>query len=95
MTTDDLALSVVEQMMAARAGKMPGTSFVAADDEVEYNYMHLGLSGEGKVGKTHLGLDARTHEIREPVQLSKTFPPVKTEGKVLIPSKPMKVAYAT
>jgi len=62
-----------------------------------WSYMHTGAWGQPKVGKSDLILSARTSEVRTK---AKTEPDGKfgmkvvEEGKVVIPSKPLRIAFA-
>lgn len=92
MTTDSFANDAVARMMQLRQGKATGRAFTAKPGSFQWKWFHLALAGVGKVGKSHLGLSARTHEIREPDSVDAKFK--RTPGAILIPSKPLSVAYA-
>lgn len=56
--------------------------------------LHAAAWGSGKMGKSHLGLDARTHEVRLPGKAAKDDFSDDEPGDVIIPSKPLLIAYA-
>lgn len=87
---ETVSSSVVQNLLANGRRKLtPQTQ----DPEIRFPYLHLEAWGEGKAGKTDLGLRARTHAIHAPGKPSAsgfgTDP-----GELLIPSKPLSIAYA-
>lgn len=88
MTTSDVA----ENAISAILGKSNRTLVKKEPGAWTWKYGHVRLWGPGKTGKTHLGLNARTSEIRKP-DVVEGFQ-VKQKGEVIIPSKPLRVAHA-
>ena len=88
---ESVSKSVVDGLLAK--GTRRQLTPLSTDPEIRFPYLHLEAWGEGKSGKTDLGLRARTHEIRAPGKPSASG--FGTEpGEVLIPSKPLVIAYA-
>ncbi len=87
MTTDGLAAAANKLLSGKRRRKLEVSASVW-----EWIWFHLGLWGVGKTGKSHIGLDARTSEVRKP-DIMDDFNRTD-KGEVLIPSKPIPVAYA-
>lgn len=70
----------------------PARKKISLDIARQWPFMHLGVAGPAKVGKTDMALRARTHEVRTPDKM-KGFD-VVSKGEVVIPSKPLAIAFA-
>lgn len=64
--------------------------------EAQFKNLHAAGWGVPKVGKTHIGLGATSHEVRLPGAIPEGAGPfAKPEpGEIVIPSKPLLVAHA-
>lgn len=67
---------------------------VGGSDDTRYPFLHLATWGPPKAGKSDLGLRARSHEIRLLGVAPKSDPFNRPVQKVLLPSQPLKIAYA-
>jgi hypothetical protein len=93
MTTDSVAQSALEKMLAKRQSK----AVVQIADVITWQqqYFNLWLWGAGKVGKTDLALRARTDAMALPGEKDEDNPFAKVEhGEIVIPSKPLSIAFA-
>lgn len=91
MKTDALADHAVASTIEAltREGRKVVTP---ASTQPSHLPLHLGLWGPGKSGKSYLALSARTSEVRTKDKVE-NFKVVE-RGSVVIPSKPLSIAYA-
>jgi hypothetical protein len=87
MTTDGVTRSAISKMLTGRRKRLERSAQIYA-----WLFAHLGIWGPPKVGKSYLGLNARSSEVRLPDSMEGFD--FKKAGKVLIPSKPLSVAYA-
>jgi hypothetical protein len=87
----------------AKAGEAAATGLLAntrrrklaATPGERFPRLHAGPWGEGKTGKTHLGLAARTHEVWLAEEVDPDSPFSKLEPtSLLLASKPLVTAYA-
>lgn len=90
MTTIDAARAALEKMTG---GKSAGArALITKSSAPIYPDLHIRLWGQPKMGKSHLGLDARTHTVYGPPTMD-GFKQVG-DGELLIESQPLVVAYA-
>jgi len=86
-TAQQVATKTVSKLLGSTARQPLSRTTVSL-----HPLFHLGAFGAGKSGKTHLGLGARTHAVYAAETDPRTFEVQK--GELLIPSRPLTVAYA-